>query len=86
MVTEQLVKERGILLDFLREVHKYGEAVYYWGTLHSEDYTDFSSLKIVLVESSKVSYRDLEDFCVANGIKGFKECKKDKGIIKVYLK
>jgi hypothetical protein len=86
MVTEQLIKERGILLDFLREVHKYGEAGYYWGTLHSEDYAGFSSLKIVLVESSKVSYKDLEDFCVANGIEGFRECKEGKGIIKVYLK
>jgi len=86
MVTEQLVKERSIIIDFLTEVHKYGEAVYYWGTLHSEDYTDFSSLEIVLVKSSKVSYKDLEEFCVAKGIEGFKEGKDGKGIKKVYLK
>ena len=82
---EKFVEERDLLIAFLTEVHKYGEAGYYWGTLHSEDYADFSSFKIVLVKSSKVSYKDLEDFCVANGIEGFTRCKEGRGIIKVYL-
>lgn len=86
MVTEQLVKELDLLTTFLEEVHKIGEAGLYYGTVHPEDYEDFSSLKIVLVESSKVSYKDLEDFCTVNNIEGFKRCKEGRGIIKVYLK
>jgi hypothetical protein len=87
MVTEQLTKEKGLLIAFLKEVHAFGEdAVTYYGTVHPEDYEDFSSLKIILVESSKVSYKDLEDFCTVKGIEGFTRCKDGKGIIKVYLK
>ena len=87
MVTEQLVKERSILVAFLDDVHRIGiEAGLYWGTVHSGDYTDFSTLKVVLVESSKVSYNNLEDFCVENNIVGFQKCKEGKGFIKFYLK